>query len=226
MAARRTPVLPINNTVDLIFRDIQCAHSGDLQNTAECHICNEPFLTGCDPERPVILRCGHIMGEGCILKWMSPLSRRGGQNSCPLCRKPLLDLSLRALDVPTTHRTQSGESERSVTWQQVWHQAWDQFCIDLRSAWDQFCIDVRSTWHQHGHQAWNQFCIDLRSAWHQFCIDLQRIYTAVSIIGLLSAVVLFLLICLDRMDIKPLPIDWLRKNPTGQLRFQPTPTYQ
>ena len=218
MAAHRIPVLPTNKVVDLLFRNVQYAHSSDLQNTAECHICNEPFLTGCDPERPVILLCGHIMGEGCILKWMSPLSRNGSQNSCRLCRKPLLDL--RALEVPTTHRTQSGsgDSERSDTRQQVWHR---------HQALHEFWIDLRSAWHQHGQQICDQFWIDLRSMWHQFCIDLQRIYTAVSIISLVSAAVLFLLVCLDRMDIKPLParFDWLRKNPTGELGLQPTPTY-
>ena len=111
MTARRIPALPTNKIVDLLFRNVQHAHSGDLRSTAECHICNEPFLTGCHPERPVILRCGHILGEGCILKWISPLSWDGGRNSCPLCRGKLLDLS--AVEVPTAHRTQSGDSERS-----------------------------------------------------------------------------------------------------------------
>lgn len=118
MTTRRLPVLPTNKILDLLFRNVQHAHSGDLHTTAECHICNEPFLTGRHPERPVILRCGHVLGEGCILKWMSPLSRNGGQNSCPLCRGTLLDLG--ALEVPMTHTTQSGDSERwSLT-----HQAW------------------------------------------------------------------------------------------------------
>ena len=130
MAACRIPVLPTNKIVDLLFRNVQYAHSGNLQNTAECHICNEPFLTGCSPERPVILRCGHIMGEGCILKWMSPLSRHGRQNSCPLCREPLLDL--RALEVPTTHTTQAGGSERNGTWHQVWDELCYHFSVDMR----------------------------------------------------------------------------------------------
>ena len=118
MTARRLPVLPTNKIVDLLFRNVQHAHSGDLRSTAECHICNEPFLTGCHPERPVILRCGHVLGEGCILKWMSPLSRNGGQNSCPLCRGTLLDLG--ASEVPTTRTTQSGDSERWSLTRQAW----------------------------------------------------------------------------------------------------------
>ena len=118
MTACRIPVLPTNKIVDLLFRIVQHAHSGDLHTTAECHICNEPFLTGRHPERPVILRCGHVLGEGCILKWISPLSRNGGQNSCPLCRGTLLDLG--ALEVPTTHTTQSGDSGRNGFWHKYW----------------------------------------------------------------------------------------------------------
>ncbi|KAM0801587.1 hypothetical protein BDR22DRAFT_888481 [Usnea florida] len=116
MAAGRIPVLPTNKVVDLLFRSMQHVHSSDLHNTAECHICNEPFLTGQHPERPVILRCGHILGEGCILKWMSPLSRNG-QNTCPLCRRTLLDVG--AVGVPTTYETQSGNYEQRDLWHQI-----------------------------------------------------------------------------------------------------------
>ena len=118
MAARRIPVLPTNKVVDLLFQSMQHVHSGDLHNTAECHICNEPFLTGQHPERPVILRCGHILGEGCILKWMSPLSRNGRQNTCPLCRRTLLEVG--AVGVPTTDRTRSGNYGQTDRWHQLW----------------------------------------------------------------------------------------------------------
>ena len=215
MAVRRIPVLPTNDVVDLLLRNVQYAHSGDLQNTAECHICNEPFLTGCDPERPVVLRCGHIMGEGCILKWMSPLSGSGSQNSCPLCRKPLLY----ATPPPTRQLTQAGDSERSRSWCEFWDELGDRLRIERNQAWDELCelwhqtwTDLRSFWHQ---------------VWHQFCSGLQMVSDVVSNIGLLYAAVLLLLFC---MDFKPLPtpsfmLDWLRKHPTGQIGFQPTPTY-
>ena len=96
-------------------------HSTKLQNTAQCHICHEPFLSGSHPERPVVLRCGHILGEGCILKWIAPLSRSGGQNSCPMCRSIIVDL--RAPEVPTTRRTRTTHSENSgryIFWNQLW----------------------------------------------------------------------------------------------------------
>ena len=218
MAVRRIPVLPTNEVVDLLLRNVQYAHSGDLQNTAECHICNEPFLTGCEPERPVILRCGHIMGEGCILKWMSPLSGNGSQNSCPLCRKPLLYST-----PPTRQPTQFGDSERNRSWCQLWDDLGHRLRIERNQAWDELCHRLDELWHQ--------FWIDLRSFGHQFCnglqMGLQMVSDVVFIISLLYAAVLLLLFCLD---IKPLPtprfvLEWLRIVPTGQLGFQPTPTY-
>ena len=211
MAPRRIPVLPTNEVVDLLFHNVQYAHSGDLENTAECHICNEPFLTGCDPERPVILRCGHIMGEGCILKWMSPLSGRGSQNSCPLCRKPLL-YSM----PPTVQPTQSGDDERSGSWQQFWDELGDRLRVEWNQGWEELC----HRWRTDTRPA-------LHRAWHQFCSDLHRLYAFVSAFSLLYASFMVLLIYLD---VKPLPtptfvLDLLRKNPTGELRFHPTPTY-
>lgn len=205
MAVRRIPVLPTNEVVDLLYRNVRNAHSGDLQDTAECHICNEPFLTGCEPERPVILRCGHIMGEGCILKWMSPLSGNESQNSCPLCRKPLLYSRPRTVQpTPTMQPTQSGDSERS----RPWYQVWDELCHP-------FQIDLRSTCHR---------------AWHQFCFDLERLYDVASLIILPYAAVLLFLFCLNIMPL-PAPtfvLDWSRTNLTGftgRLGFRPTQTY-
>ena len=95
--------IPLGQTekiIDLLYQNIQHTRSTELQSTAECHICQESFLSGDYPERPVTILCDHIFGEGCILKWLSPLSRDGVKNSCPLCRKPILQL--RAQETPTT----------------------------------------------------------------------------------------------------------------------------
>ena len=98
MGPSAIPVAPINKTIDLLYQNVQHTHSSRLHNIAQCHICSERFLSGKHPERPVTLRCGHIFGEGCILKWISPLSDTRGKNSCPLCRTSILKRS--TLDLP------------------------------------------------------------------------------------------------------------------------------
>ena len=102
MGPSEIPVVPINKTIDLLYQNVQHTHSSRLHNIAQCHICNERFLSGKHPERPVTLRCGHIFGEACILKWISPLSDTRGRNSCPLCRTSILKLS--TLDLPMTRK--------------------------------------------------------------------------------------------------------------------------
>ena len=52
----------------------------DDSNTA-CFICGDDFFHGPHPEPPLKLRCGHIFGAACILKWA--ITR--GHNTCPLC---------------------------------------------------------------------------------------------------------------------------------------------
>lgn len=92
---------PTDKIIDLIHKALKHPLSTELQSTAECHICHEPFISGNNPERPIALPCGHIFGEGCILKWVSPLSKNGIKNNCPLCRKPILQLG--AQEPPRTH---------------------------------------------------------------------------------------------------------------------------
>lgn len=101
-----TPLLPTDETLDLLYQSIKHTHSTELQSTAECHICHEPFLSGNHPERRVTLPCSHIFGEGCILKWVSLLLENAGQNSCPMCREPILEL--RAQEPLTTHTMYNG----------------------------------------------------------------------------------------------------------------------
>lgn len=64
--------------------------ASELENDMSCTLCSETFLYGRNPEVPVRLNCSHIFGMSCILKWVSPVSRNGN-NSCPICRKPLFD---------------------------------------------------------------------------------------------------------------------------------------
>ena len=113
MTALRIPLVPTEKIIDLLFRSIRHAHSTELRSIRECHVCHEPFLSGSRPERPVTLPCDHIFGEGCILKWVSPLPDNRGKNSCPLCREPIFEA--RALKLLTTHPTYSEDLRKSAT---------------------------------------------------------------------------------------------------------------
>ena len=56
-----------------------------------CPVCQEPYLSGETPEVPVRLRCGHTIGQGCILKWVNPLEITESTNTCPICRTPVVN---------------------------------------------------------------------------------------------------------------------------------------
>ena len=62
----------------------------ELDSDLKCHICHDPFFSGKEPEIPIKLPCGHTCAQSCILKWLSPLSKEG-KNSCPMCRKAIMD---------------------------------------------------------------------------------------------------------------------------------------
>ena len=55
-----------------------------------CHICHEPYLDGDEPEDPVDLPCGHIVGKACISRWLSPDDMEP-KSSCPICRMSFFD---------------------------------------------------------------------------------------------------------------------------------------
>ena len=55
----------------------------DFPNETTCHICMDSFGGTEDPESPVQLPCGHVMGRKCISRWL------GTNDSCPLCRRVL-----------------------------------------------------------------------------------------------------------------------------------------
>ena len=56
----------------------------DLPNDTVCHICMDEFGSSEDPEPPVKLPCGHVIGRNCISRWLKT------NNSCPLCRRVVL----------------------------------------------------------------------------------------------------------------------------------------
>ena len=57
----------------------------DLPNDNTCSICMNRFRSREDPEPPVRLPCGHVMGRKCISRWLE------SENSCPLCRRVLFE---------------------------------------------------------------------------------------------------------------------------------------
>ena len=61
----------------------------------KCAICTEPYLeSSCelrDPlDSPVKIRCGHIFGHNCLVRWMLSDSF---DNQCPFCRAKIVDES-------------------------------------------------------------------------------------------------------------------------------------
>ncbi|CAF9922814.1 MAG: Ubiquitin-protein ligase [Heterodermia speciosa] len=42
-------------------------------------------------ENPIRLPCGHVIGQECLRKWLSPAPAGGNSNKCPLCRHHLFD---------------------------------------------------------------------------------------------------------------------------------------
>lgn len=69
----------------------------ELQPTEECGICTEAWG---DQHRPVALKCRHIFGHQCLLRWL-----RGGRRnnkSCPLCRDTIYEEETDAVPFETT----------------------------------------------------------------------------------------------------------------------------
>jgi len=53
----------------------------ELQPTDDCGICTELFS---NTHLPVALKCRHIFGHQCLLRWLR--GGRGNNNTCPFCR--------------------------------------------------------------------------------------------------------------------------------------------
>jgi hypothetical protein len=61
----------------------------DLENTASCSICHEPFGVPNEDSHGKLHRavaiptCGHVFGDDCLLEWAIT------SNTCPMCRGPM-----------------------------------------------------------------------------------------------------------------------------------------
>ena len=58
-----------------------------------CRICWNNYQGG---DQPVILPCGHVFGEECIISWARRVTPRGRHNGCPFCGAELLPPSLQS----------------------------------------------------------------------------------------------------------------------------------
>lgn len=95
MASPSTPREDDNPLTKLLLEQLHktCTlpSASELIDTA-CHICREPFLS---KEIALKLRCGHLCGATCLIRWLAPLSNEV-RNTCPMCRQPILgDLNLK-----------------------------------------------------------------------------------------------------------------------------------
>ena len=82
----------------------------DIPNATDCNICMEPFGSTEDPESPVQLPCGHVMGRKCISRWLET------SNSCPLCRRVLFG---------QVRDSQSEQEPSALFWQGTFSRVWN-----------------------------------------------------------------------------------------------------
>ena len=86
---RNEAVSPFVEAATQLFHMIFKFQSADeLGGDEKCHICHEPFSSHDNPESPVKLSCGNIIGLACALRWLLP---RSGlvPDLCPFCRQSL-----------------------------------------------------------------------------------------------------------------------------------------
>ena len=82
--------------------------SADLiQQNPLCRICWNDYE---GEDRPVMLPCGHVFGEECIIAWSRGITPTGRHNGCPCCQAELLPPSLHS-------RTTALRDWHSDTWQ-------------------------------------------------------------------------------------------------------------
>lgn len=72
------------------LRSLPTLNTANLANDdRDCAICQEAYRVGAEPENAVQLPCGHILGAGCIARWVSVSD--GHRNTCPMCRATLFE---------------------------------------------------------------------------------------------------------------------------------------
>lgn len=57
----------------------------------DCGICQEPYCRDDETKNPVVLPCGHIFCDDCMVKWFHPENMA---NTCPKCRRAFFELDL------------------------------------------------------------------------------------------------------------------------------------
>ena len=92
-ASTQIKPIPLSRAKDILAELLNHTRQPMLSEVkdGQCDVCHEPWLTGQYPELPIKIPCGHIVGAGCILRWLSPLTANT-KNSCPTCRAPILSL--------------------------------------------------------------------------------------------------------------------------------------
>ena len=63
----------------------------EIQQHPLCSICWSDYD---GDDQAVVLPCGHVFGEECIIAWASGVTPRGRHNGCPYCRAELLPPSM------------------------------------------------------------------------------------------------------------------------------------
>ena len=92
MAVIRTPLLPIDTLIHRLHQSIRHTPSAKLRAPQSViSVVNPSFGQPARAASDAPLR-PHF-GEGCILKWILPLSDNGGRNSCPMCRARVFELT-------------------------------------------------------------------------------------------------------------------------------------
>lgn len=62
-----------------------------LQQHPLCGICLKDYN---GEDQPIMLPCGHVFGEQCVITWAQGTTPNGRHNRCPVCRAELLPPSL------------------------------------------------------------------------------------------------------------------------------------
>ncbi|KAL8917476.1 MAG: hypothetical protein Q9208_007921 [Pyrenodesmia sp. 3 TL-2023] len=75
--------------IPLLSRCCTVVNVSDLRDRTDCSICTREFGWKAGAERPVQLRCGHIVGRVCIREWVRKSWPRIA--TCPECRGEFLD---------------------------------------------------------------------------------------------------------------------------------------